>query len=198
MALGKKRFKKLNETRLVPGASVHKNTGNCNDAMLDETMKSVISFIKQKGKYDGEIYATRIIHSLMKQELMDEEKVVWIFRQTQPSYEKFCFDRGWSIKSNHKCWHSNLKDYTNRMADDMLWPADAETSEVCSWFSFRKLLKDHCGNIRIRRPCNDTCGECTSYRNAFRYKEVRKKMIGEYDDTYDDDDDSARDENTEE
>jgi hypothetical protein len=36
--------------------------------MLDETMKADISFIKQKWKDDGEVDATRIIHSLTKQE----------------------------------------------------------------------------------------------------------------------------------
>jgi hypothetical protein len=37
-------------------------------------MKAVISFIKQKGKNDGEVYATRIMCSLKKQDLRDEEK----------------------------------------------------------------------------------------------------------------------------
>jgi hypothetical protein len=201
MALGKKRFRKLNETRLVPGANVHKNTGNCNASMLDETMKAVISFIKQKGKDDGEVYATRIIRSLTKQELRDEEKGgVDLPSSTtkRELYEKFCFDRGWAIKSDNNGRYPRLNDYTNRMADDMFWPADAETSEVCSWFSFRKLWKEHCGNIRIRRPCNDTCGECTIYRNAFRYKETRKKTRDEDEDEDSDDDDSASDDNAEE
>jgi hypothetical protein len=142
--LGKKRFKKLNETLLFPGANVHKNTGNCNALMLDETMKAVILFIKQKGKDDGEVYATRIICSLTKKELRDEEKggVDLPSNTTKRKlYIKFCFDRGWAIKSDNNGWYPRLKDYTNRMADDMFWPADAETSEVCSWFSFRKLWK---------------------------------------------------------
>jgi hypothetical protein len=80
------------------------------------------------------------------------------------------------------------------MAEDMLWPADDETSEVCSWLSFRKLWKDHYTNIWIHYPCNDTCVECTIYRNTFRYKEARKKMIEE-DDDIDDDDTSASNEN---
>jgi hypothetical protein len=78
------------------------------------------------------------------------------------------------------------------MADDMFWPEDAEISEVCSWLSFRKLCKEHCGNIRIRLPCNDTCRESTIYLNALRHKETRKEMIYEDEDSDDDDDDSAR------
>jgi hypothetical protein len=138
------RFRKLNETRLVPGANVHKNTSNCNASMLDETIKAVISFIKQKGKDDGEVYATHIIRSLTKQELRDEEKC-GVDLPSNPTkrelYEKFCFDRGWAIKSDNNGRYPRLKDYTNRMADDMFWPADAETSEVCSWLPFRKLWK---------------------------------------------------------
>jgi hypothetical protein len=116
-------------------------------------------------------------------------------------YEKFCFYRGRAIKSDNNGRYPKLKDYKNQMADGMFWPADAadaETSEVCSWFSFRKLWKEHCGNIRIRRPCNDTCGECTIYRNEFRYKETRKKMIDKDEDSDDDDDDSTSDDNAEE
>jgi hypothetical protein len=54
--------------------------------------------------------------------------------------------------------------------------------EVFSWWSFREIWKEHCSNIRISRPCNDTCGECTVSRNAFRYHESRKKEEYEYED----------------
>jgi hypothetical protein len=197
----KKRFRKLNETVLVPGANVHKNTGNCNASMLDETMKAASSFIKQKGKDDGEVYATRMILSLTTKELRDEEKggVDLPSNTTKRKlYEKFCFDRGWAIKSDNNGQYPKLNDYTNQMADGMFWPADDETSEVFSWFSFRKLWKEHCGNIQIRGPCNDTCGECTIYRNVFRYKETRKKTIDEDEDSDNDDDDSVSDDNAEE
>jgi hypothetical protein len=169
-------------------------------SMLDEKMKAVTSFIKQKGNDDGEVYATRIMCSLTRQELRDKEKggVDLPSNTTKHElYEKFCFDRGWAIESDNKCRYPKLKDYTNRMADDMFWPSDAETSEVCSWFSFRKLWKEHCGHIGIRRPCNDTCGECTIYHNAFRYQQARKKMIYEDEDSDDDDDGSASDDNAE-
>jgi hypothetical protein len=53
MALGKKQFRKLNETRFFPGANVHKNTGNYNASMLDETMKAVIFLSSRKGRMMG-------------------------------------------------------------------------------------------------------------------------------------------------
>jgi hypothetical protein len=47
-------------------------------------------------------------------------------------YKQFCFDRGWAIKSDNKGRYPKFKDYTKHMADDMFWPAYAETYEVCS------------------------------------------------------------------
>jgi hypothetical protein len=74
IAIGKKRFKSLNETRHIPGGNVHKNTGNGNSCMSNETLQSVVNFIQLKGKQDGEAYATRVIRTLTRNELRDEEK----------------------------------------------------------------------------------------------------------------------------
>jgi hypothetical protein len=68
-----------------------------------------------------------------------------------------------------------VKDYVSRQEDDMCWPSGAVSVEVCSWFSFTNIWKTHCYNIRIHRPCNDTCGEYTVFQNDFRYREMRKK-----------------------
>jgi hypothetical protein len=71
----------------------------------------------------------------------------------------------------------------------MFWPSGTVPVEVCSWFSFTDIWKKHFSNIRIRRPCNDTCGKCTVFFNDFRYCEMRKKVeqssmdeVEEYDD----------------
>jgi hypothetical protein len=50
IAIGKKRLKSLNETRHIPGGNVHKNTGNGNACMSNETLQSVVNFIQLKGK----------------------------------------------------------------------------------------------------------------------------------------------------
>jgi hypothetical protein len=42
LSLGKKRLKMLNEIRLIPGANMHKNMGNSNACMINDTMKSAI------------------------------------------------------------------------------------------------------------------------------------------------------------
>jgi hypothetical protein len=38
------------------------------------------------------------------------------------------------------------------------------------------MWQEHCSHIKIRAPCNDTCGECTVFRNAFCYQESRKMV----------------------
>jgi hypothetical protein len=42
----------------------------------------------------------------------------------------------------------------------MIWPQYTEPSEIYSCFLLQTIWKEHCPNIRIRCPCNDTCGEC--------------------------------------
>jgi hypothetical protein len=71
--------------------------------------------------------------------------------------------------------YPKVKDYVSHQEDYMFWPSGAVPVEVCSWFSFTDIWKTHCSNIRIRRPCNDTCGKCTVFRNAFLYREMRNK-----------------------
>jgi hypothetical protein len=196
VAIGKKRFKSLNETRHIPGANVHKNTGNGYACMSNEILQSVVNFIQLKGKQDGEAYATRIIRTLTRNELRDEEKgAVDLPSHTtkRELYEKYCFDRGWAIKSDNMGRYPKVKDYASRQEDDMFWPSGAVPVEVCSWFSFTDIWKTHCSNIHIRRPCNDTCGECTVFRNAFRYREMRKNAEQISMDEVEEDDDDLPD-----
>jgi hypothetical protein len=71
----------------------------------------------------------------------------------------------------------------------MFWETDVEVLVVFSWWSFHELWKEYCPNIRIRRPGNDTCGECTVYKNAFWYRENCKREIQEQDDAINSDGD---------
>jgi hypothetical protein len=193
IAIGKKRFKSLNDTRHIPGG---KNTGNGNACMSNETLQSVVNFIQLKGKQDGEAYATRVIRMLTRNELRDEEKgaVDSPYNTTKRElYEKYCFDRGWDIKSYNMVLYPKVKDCVSHQEDDMFWPSGTVPVEVCSWFSFTDIWKTHCSNIRIRRPCNDTCGECTVSRNAFCCREIRKKAEQSIMDEVEEDDDDLPD-----
>jgi hypothetical protein len=113
------------------------------------------------------VYATRVVRSLTNTKLRDEE----IGDVDLPSnttkremYELYCFNRGWAVKSDNKGRYPKVVDYKQRKVEDK---ADMESFEVCSWWSFRNIWKEHCSNIRIRSPCNDTCGECIIFQNSF-------------------------------
>jgi hypothetical protein len=78
-------------------------------------------------------------------------------------YKLYCFNHGWTVKADNKGRYPNGVDYMQRKVDDMFWQADMESFEVCSWWLFRHIWKEHCSKIRIRSPCNATCGGCTIF-----------------------------------
>jgi hypothetical protein len=155
-------------------------------------LNAVVGVIKDKGGREGEVYATIIIRTLTGHELRDEEKgAVDLPLNTlcREMYEKFYFGRGCPPKSDSKGRYLKVCEYPNRKTDDMFWRDYADQMEVCSWWSFREIWKEHCSNIHIRRPCNDTCGECIFFCNAFPYRESMKKEEDEEDVNIEDDDD---------
>jgi hypothetical protein len=191
VAIGRKRFTNLSMTRFLPGKNKHKNNGNNYCALTQDVVDSVSTFIQDKGATEGEVYATRVIRSLTKTELRDEEiGAVDLPSNTtkREMYELYCFNRGWTVKSDNKGRYPKVVDYKRRKVDDMFWQEDMESFEVCSWWSFRNIWKEHCSNIRIRSPCNDTCGECTIFRNAFRYRSSKVGKV--HDDVSDGESDS--------
>jgi hypothetical protein len=78
--------------------------------------------------------------------------------------------------------YPKVSEYPRRKTDYTFWETDVKVLDVCTQWSFRELWKEHCPNIGVRRPCNDTCGECTVYKNAFRYCENIKRDIQDRDD----------------
>jgi hypothetical protein len=69
-----------------------------------------------------------------------------------------------------------------------------DTDEIVSWWSLRHIWREDLPIIRIRAPCNDTCGDCTILLNAFRYRERRQQTSENSDDSDDSDDDKLEDE----
>jgi hypothetical protein len=82
--------------------------------------------------------------------------------------------------------------------DDLLWEANVETTEIVAWWTFRQIWKEHCPKIRIRKPCNETCGECTIFRNAFRYRQLHQKVDDSESENSSDDDKSNNEDDTDE
>jgi hypothetical protein len=61
LGIGKKRYKTLKETSFIPGANLHKNTGNQHADLSAKVTSSVVNFIQQNGVEECEVYATHII-----------------------------------------------------------------------------------------------------------------------------------------
>jgi hypothetical protein len=132
----------LQETHFIPGANLHKNTGNNSATRSPELLNDVIDFIKDKGAIDGEVYATIISRTLTGHELRDKENgAVDLTSNTscREMYEKFCFDRGWPPKSDSKGRFPKVCEYPNRKTDGIFWRDDDDQMEVCYWWSFREI-----------------------------------------------------------
>jgi hypothetical protein len=144
----------------------------------------------------------RVLHHsphppLTKYELRDEEKDAvdlpsnFTYRSLHQQYFYGC---GWLAKVDNKGRYPHLEDYNKRKKDDCLFEEeDMVTEKVVSWWSFRYIWKTDLTKIHIRAPCNDTCGDCTILRNAFRYREMRQRH-DELSDSSDSDEDEDEDE----
>jgi hypothetical protein len=55
MSIAKQRHATLRETRFIPGANIHKNTGNSSATRSPELFNAVIDFIKDKGAIEREV-----------------------------------------------------------------------------------------------------------------------------------------------
>jgi hypothetical protein len=129
VAIGQTRHAKLDTTRFLPGKNTHSNGGYIHFAISQELLDSVISFIKENEKTEGKVYGTRVIHSLTKNELRDEEKGdVDLPSNTSKRnmYDQYFFNRGWAVNSDNKGRCPKVPDYKRRNTDDMFWKDDME------------------------------------------------------------------------
>jgi hypothetical protein len=113
----------------------------------------------------GEDYATRFVREATGVGLRKEQEgLVELPSCTskRQEYARFCFERGWKCKASAKGSFGAVSQYQARMDDD--W-GDRERLPVCSWSAFHKIWKDKFPKLKIRNPCEDTCGECMKLRN---------------------------------
>jgi hypothetical protein len=106
--------------------------------------------------------------------LRDEEKAIIDLPNSitkRNLFEKWCFLRGW------KAITDNIGDYKfeDRNTKETFWE-ECDTLEIFSWWKFRDLWNRHLPHVRIRAPCYDTCGECTIFKNAFRYRKQNNRQ----------------------
>jgi hypothetical protein len=154
--------------RYDPGPNMHDSERHTvkNGCMNNAICDGAVDYLREQGRLYGECYATHIVRVLTKYDLRDEEKdaIDLPSHYTQRSmYERYCYENGWLTISDNKGRYPPLAEYKKRKVDDLLWEANVETTEIVAWWTFRQIWKEHCPTIRIRKPCNDTCGECTIF-----------------------------------
>jgi hypothetical protein len=116
-------------THLLPGKNNNKNNGNNYCALIQYVVDSVLTFIRYKGATEGEVYAERVIRSLTKTELRDEEiGAVDLPSNTtkREMYELYGFNLILNVKSDNKGRLPKVVDYKRHRVDDMFWQADME------------------------------------------------------------------------
>jgi hypothetical protein len=113
----------------------------------------------------GEDYATRFVCKATVVGLRkDEEGLVELPSCTskRQEYCHFCYERGWKCKASAKGSFDSVSQYQCRTDEE--WN-DREPAPVCSWSAFHKIWKDKFPKMKIRNPCEDTCGECMKLHN---------------------------------
>jgi hypothetical protein len=152
LGVGKTRYTNLQATRLTPGVNTNKNSGNSHAAMTAGTKQSVIYFINQKGKEEGEVYGTGIIRSMAGYELREEEKgFIDLPSNTsrREMYKKYCFERGWAPKSDSK----------------VRSPSSANTTSRSTTTSYGSRILEHRRFVPGGR--SDKCGKSTALISRF-------------------------------
>jgi hypothetical protein len=178
------RLKHLLVTNLEPGSNIHNNELNNNAATNPLICKGVVNFIQDQENLHGESYATRIVRVLTKYELHDEENGAVDLPSSftkRSMYESYCYENGWEIKADNRGLYPHVTEYAKSNLDDILWQDAMEMTEVVGWTSFRSICKESCSKIRICAPCNDTCGVCSIFRNALRYRQSCQKSTNDID-----------------
>jgi hypothetical protein len=69
VAIDRKRFTNLSKTHFLLGKNKHKSNGNTYCAFTQDVVDIMLTFIRDKGAMEGEVYATIVIHYLTKTEL---------------------------------------------------------------------------------------------------------------------------------
>jgi hypothetical protein len=193
--LGDERLKGILVTRYDPGPDMHNSERHTikNGWMKYAIRDGAVDYLREQGQLYGECYATHTVRVLINYELRDEEKgtIDLPSHYTQRNmYEQYCYENGWLTRSDNKGRYPPLAEYKKRKVDDLLWEANVETTEIVAWWTFRKIWKEHWPTIRIQKPCNETCGECTIFRNAFRYRKSHQKVDDSESETLSDNDES--------
>jgi hypothetical protein len=164
----------------VPGPIIHGNTGNRHRELSSNaavTEESIAAFLTDLAQTYAEPYATRFVRSVTSVGLRNSEvdcvELPSNFRKRQ-LYRQWCFNMGYIVKSDHNGNYGSTQNFALRPHDDLLWPEGTEPSPVSSWHSFRQAWKKRLPHLKIRKACEDVCGECVRFRNAVAHAQDKR------------------------
>jgi hypothetical protein len=152
----------------------HGNCGRQNRSLTSirsVAKPSVVEFLGDVAKSYGESYATRFVREITGLSLRNEEEGLIELPSSYTKrklYAEYCFSRGHKVKANAKGSYGKSSLYPPRAIDEILWPAGSVALPVCCWKDFLWIWKAEFPKLKIRNPCEDTCGECHRIRNSFR------------------------------
>ena len=186
--------KQANANEMGEKASKYKgNTNKSKNSGRILGFEHLCSFLDQVGEEHGEEYATRFVRNLTEVGMRkDEEGLIelpsWFTKRQL--YSQWVYTCGYDLSSatmGLKWSYPKQKDWPLRSD----WPTGSPRLPVMSWTSFLQVWSIYYPHMRIRRPCEDVCGECNVYRNLFRY---RKRQIDSIDDDEGEEDEGEEDE----
>ena len=162
-------------TSYIPGPVLHGNVGNrvrYSSSRLCIAEPHINSFLQNISVTYGEPYATRFIREITGIGIRDSEEGGISLPSNLTKRHLcifFCYQQGYKIKASAKGSFGPVSEYPPREYDDILWPEGSEASAVCSWSGFLRIWNQNFPKMKIRNPCEDTCGTCVKLRNSFRY-----------------------------
>lgn len=167
-------------TSYAAGPIRHGNADNKfrhNASRKNQVTDSIIEFLQALSDERGEPYATRFIRESTSVGLRNEEEGVIELPSSvskRQEYSRWCYERGWIVpRGTAKGSYGKVSDYAPREVDE-LWP-EGSSQPVASWSIFIEVWKLHFAKLKVRRPCEDTCGECFILRNDFRYLDRKNR-----------------------
>jgi hypothetical protein len=155
------------------GLIKHGLIGNNNNPGIGPCEPDLREFFEVMVIDHGEERATRLVQAKTKTGLRNSEADLVELPSAMTKrgmYQRFCYNRGYKIKTDAFGVYPKLEDYPIRTDfNNVFWPLGSKPLQVCSWPSFLAYWKANYPNMIIRKPWEDVCGECTIYHNRWTY-----------------------------
>ena len=175
--IGKHQWRRIVDAINLP-ERINRSHLKDNAHAISSCTQSVIDFLYDIAKREGESYATRYVRLLTGIAVRDSEKGHTELPSSYTQrflYEKFCFLRGHLAKSDATGSYGSITNYESRENDDelgdlALWPSGSEKLDICTWATFKNIWNRYLPFVTIRSSAKDTCMDCHIFRNQQKYR----------------------------